>query len=266
MNSPHFGSFDLIILYPLLAIYKALLFIHLPHPLSLSIILLTILIRLILYPLISSQIRASKKMQDLNPHLSAIREKHKGNSAMISQETMRLYKEHGVNPAAGCLPVFIQLPVIWILYNVLQNIVKAPNLVTGEINKIIPVDFLKLSQPLDQTFFLFPLGKTPAQLLSTLGIIVILVPLITGLLQFIQSKMMFSKPAGGTVKKSDDFSSIFASQSTYIFPVMIGFFSYTFPIGLSLYWNTFTIFGIIQQYKIAGWGGLKNLWQKIQNQ
>jgi len=264
MNNPHFGGLDLVILYPLLAIYKALLFVHIPYALGFSIILLTILIRFLLYPLISSQIKASKKMQELNPHLQKIKETHKGNSTMISQETMRLYKEHGVNPASGCLPVLIQLPVIFTLYSVLQNIIKAPDLVTLAINKVIQVDFLKLSGRIDQTFFGLPLGKTPWELTPhplglNLALLILLIPIATGVFQYIQSKMMFPKKPKeeGEVKKSDDFASIFATQSTYIFPIMIGFFSATFPIGLSLYWNTFTIFGIIQQYKITG-----NPWQK----
>lgn len=254
------GGLNLIILYPLLLIYKLLLLTHVPYPLGFSIIFLTILIRLVLYPLTSSQIRASKKMQELNPHLHKIRETHKGNSAMISQETMRLYKEHGVNPAAGCLPVLVQLPIIWILYSVLQKIIKAPSLVALEINKVVQFNFLKITTPMDQTFFGLPLGQTPAQLLHTIGPLMLLVPVLTGVFQFIQSKMMFPKPAEGQSKKKDDFSSAFATQSTYIFPVMIGFFSYTFPIGLSLYWNAFTIFGIIQQYRIAGSGNLSDLW------
>lgn len=262
MNIPHLDGLNLIILYPLIAIYKALLFIHISHPLGLSIILLTILIRLVLYPFIASQIRASKKMQEINPHLAEIKEKHKGNSTMISQETMKLYKEHGINPAAGCLPVIIQLPVIWILYSVLQNIVKAPNLVTAEVNRVITLDFLRLSHPLDQSFFFFPLGKTPAELLGTYGFIILLIPIATGVFQFLQSKMMFPAPQPGAVKK-DDFASAFTSQSTYIFPIMIGFFSWGFPIGLSLYWNTFTIFGMIQQYRIAGSGGLGDLLNKL---
>ena len=64
-------------------------------------------------------------------------------------------------------------------------------------------------------------------------------------------------------RKNDDFASVFQTQSTYIFPAMIAFFSFSFPVGLSLYWNTFTVFGIIQQYKIMGLGGLGDLWQKI---
>lgn len=265
MNIPHLGGPDLIILYPLVAIYKILLFAHIPHPLGLSIILLTVLIRLILYPVITSQLRASKKMQELGPKLSQIKERYKGNSTMISQETMRLYKENGVNPAAGCLPVIVQLPVIWILYSVLQNIVKDPILVTREINSVIQVSLLKLNVPLDQSFFILPLGKNPAQLshfpnIAFPGILYLLIPIVTGVFQYIQSKMMFPKQVQNNAKKSDDFSSAFATQSTYIFPIMIGFFSATFPIGLSLYWNTFTIFGIIQQHLISG-GSIK-LWQK----
>ena len=75
--------------------------------------------------------------------------------------------------------------------------------------------------------------------------------------------MMINKPeepkdaVKNTDKKKEDFATAFQTQSLYIFPVMIGFFSYNFPVGLSLYWNTFTIFGIIQQYKISGLGGLR---------
>ena len=265
MNNPSFGGLDLIILYPLLAIYKVLILVHFPYALGFSIILLTILIRFLLYPLISSQLKASRKMQELNPHLARIKEQHKGNSTMISQETMKLYKEHGVNPAAGCLPVIIQLPVIFTLYSVLQNIIKVPSLVTVAINKVVSVDFLKLTGNIDQNFFGLPLGKNPSQLMPhslgpDIALLVLLIPIATGVFQFIQSKMMFppkvQDPA--SPKKSDDFSSMFATQSTYIFPVMIGFFSYSFPIGLSLYWNTFTIFGIIQQYRInSGYGKSK---------
>lgn len=257
------GGINLILLYPLIAIYKALVFINFPHPLGISIVLLTVLIRIVIYPLISSQLKASRKMQELNPKLSEIKERHKGNSTMISQETMKLYKEHGINPAAGCLPVLLQLPIIWVLYTVLQNIVKDPTLVTQEINKVISLNSLHLNAPIDQSFFFFSLGKTPSELLPTMGIWALSIPLATAVFQYIQSKMMFPPPAPGTnTVKKDDFASVFATQSTYIFPIMIGFFSYTFPFGLSLYWNTFTVFGIIQQYRVMGGYNFSNLWQR----
>lgn len=261
MNTPDLGGINLILVYPLVAIYKALVFLNFPHPLGVSIVLLTVLIRFILYPLINSQLKASRKMQELNPKLSEIRERHKGNSTMISQETMKLYKENGVNPAAGCVPILIQLPIIWVLYSVLQNIVKDPSAVTREINKLVSIDSLKLTSPIDQSFFFFPLEKTPSDLLQSMGLMALSIPVITAILQYIQSKMMFPPPQPGAVKK-DDFATVFATQSTYIFPVMIGIFSFTFPFGLSLYWNTFTLFGIIQQYRLTGEWNLPNLWPK----
>lgn len=244
----------------LVAIYQVLHSVGMPYALAFSIIALTVVIRLILYPLVSSQLKASKKMQELNPHLKKLKDKHKGDAKRLQQETLLLYKEHGVNPAAGCLPVIIQIPIIWGLYSVLNRIVHlSPESVVSEVNKIVYFDFLRISEPWDPTFFGIPLGKTPGELLPSMGFLIILVPIITALFQFIQSKMMMVKPASveqAEKKKETDFASTFQSQSLYIFPIMIGFFSYTFPIGLSLYWNTFTIFGIIQQYKIAGIGGL----------
>lgn len=251
------------ILNILIAIYQGLLFLKVPFALGFSIIGLTIIIRLILYPFIESQLKASKKMQELSPHLKKLKATHKNDAKMLQQETMKLYKEHGVNPLAGCLPVLIQLPIIWGLYSLLQKIVQIP---TGEVvayvNKQVYFDFLKLTSAWDPTFFGIPLGKTPAQLFSVMGLIV-LVPIATGLFQFIQSKMLFPEPEKTNklaVKQKDDFATVFQSQSMYIFPIMIAFFSWGFPIGLSLYWNTFTIFGIIQQYKITGLGGL-NAWK-----
>lgn len=250
----------------LLLFYHALSFFHVPYALGFSIVGLTILIRFILYPLISAQLKASIKMQKVAPHISALKDKHKGDKVKMQQGTMRLYKEHGINPAAGCLPVLVQMPVIWALYSVLQHIVTLKSsLIVSEINKVVYFDFLKLSHSWDPYFFGLSLGEMPSKLFSTIGPVVFLVPVATAFFQFLLSKMLVpaktalvvsKKENKESAKKTDDFASAFQTQSTYIFPIMIGFFSYTFPVGLSLYWNTFTIFGIIQQYKIMGLGGL----------
>lgn len=264
--------FDQIIVNPiinvLLLIYHALLFVNLPYALGFSIIVLTIIIRLILYPLTASQIKASKKMQDLNPHISNLKEKHKNDAKTLQAETMKLYKEHGVNPLAGCLPVLIQLPVIWGLYTVLNKIIHIGSTNLLEINKIAYVDFLKLTKVWDATFFGIPLAQNPSNLISTIGPIILLVPILTGVFQFVQSKMLIPQSSSKALvkkgqEKKEDFATAFQTQSLYIFPAMIGFFSYTFPLGLSLYWNTFTIFGIIQQYRISGLGGLKDWMEKL---
>lgn len=270
------GSFfNLVFIQPILnilvAIYSLFSLIHLPYALGFAIIGLTIVVRYILYPLTTAQLKASMKMQAIAPHMSKLKEKYKGDAKKIQEETLRLYKEHGINPAAGCLPVLIQMPIIWALYSVIsQHIVNLePNLVVVEINKVVYFDFLKLQSAWDASFFGIPLGAMPSKLISTVGPLILLVPILTGLLQFILSKMMI--PAKNNVaileknievktavdkKDATDFASAFQTQSMFIFPIMIGFFSFSFPIGLSLYWNTFTFFGIIQQYKIMGLGGL----------
>ena len=262
--------FQLLLVQPiiniLVTIYSGLTLLHIPSALGFSIILLTVVIRLILYPFTASQLRASRKMQELTPHLSRLKEKHKGDSQRIQKETMALYKEHGVNPAAGCLPVIIQLPVIWALYYVLQHVVTFK---LSEINHQVYFSSIRLMHIWNTTFFGLSLGAKPAELIAHVGPVILLVPLLTGALQFIQTKMMFVKPVATIVKDKNkkpdtatDFATAFQNQSLYVFPVMIAFFSYTFPIGLSLYWNTFTIFGIIQQYRLQGLGGLQAYFPK----
>jgi YidC/Oxa1 family membrane protein insertase len=268
---PEVGDlFNHLLIYPLINvqvfIYDVLHALHIPYAAGFSIIGLTILIRLILYPLTNRQLKTSLKMQKIAPHVSNIKEKHKGDSKRIQEETMKLYKEHGVNPAAGCLPTLIQLPILLGLYRVLNNLVHLnPNQMVHYINGIV-ITPLHITAPWDPYFFGIPLGQSPHQILHTLPIVAIAVPVITGILQFAQSKMMIPStprvPATNSKKSNEDFSTAFQKQSVYLFPVMIGFFSFNFPFGLSLYWNTFSIFGIIQQYKISGLGGLEELWQK----
>lgn len=272
--------FQLLLVQPiiniLVGIYSGLTFLHIPSSLGFSIILLTVVIRLILYPFTASQLKASRKMQQLTPHLSKLKEKHKGDAQRLQKETMALYKEHGVNPAAGCLPVVIQLPVIWALYYVLQHVVTFK---LSEINNQLYFPSLHLAHIWNTTFFGLSLGSKPSELVTHVGPLILLIPLLTGVLQFIQTKMMFVQPApveskelriknqGGKTKEvkkegAQDFATAFQTQSMYIFPVMIAFFSYTFPLGLSLYWNTFTIFGILQQYQLQGLGGLEAYFPK----
>lgn len=278
--------FDHALIYPiinvLVALYQALTYLHIPFALGFAIIALTAVIRIVLYPLMASQLKASKKMQDLAPHMNTLKEKHKGDSKKLQEAQMALYKEHGINPIAGCLPLIIQFPLLIALYTVLAEIVsKKPEAVVAYINGIVYFPWLRLTEPWNTNFFGLPLGQHPQQLIATMPLI-LLVPVITAVLQFIQSKMMMAQPepakavvvskknkkalAVAEPKKPDmasDFAKTFQQQSLYIFPLMLGYLSFSFPIGLSLYWNTFTLFGILQQYRISGWGGLAPWVQKI---
>lgn len=252
----------------LVLFYHGLTYLHVPYALGFSIVLLTVAVRLVLYPLTTKQLQVSKKMQELTPHLNKIKDKHKGDMKKQQEATMALYREHNVNPAAGCLPGVVQIVVLLFgLYPVLRDIVSlSPKASLAYVNHLVYVPSLQLTQIWDTHFLGVLLGKTPAQLLSVVGPIILFVPVLTGVLQFIQSKMMVPATQPTAIvkkdKKEDDFATIFQKQSLYLLPVMIGFFSYNFSIGLSLYWNSFSIFGIIQQYFVSGLGGLEGMFKK----
>src|SRR5579863_6752862 len=263
--------FDVILINPILnimvAIYQSLYHINVPSALGFSIIVLTIVVRLILFPLMHQSLKQQKKMQQLTPHINKLKEKHKNDAKRLQMEQMALFREHGVNPAAGCLVMIIQIPILIALYQVLLGSVclttkGARSLclpTTTAINSRLYFDGLKLHQLWNTNFFGLSLGHTPSQLFTQVGFGIVLIAVLTASLQLIQSKMMMA-PAAAMPKKEkksqEDFATAFQTQSMYLLPVMVGFFSFSLPFGLSLYWNTLTIFGIIQQYIISGWGGL----------
>lgn len=251
----------------LLALYKAFEFLHIPGPLGFAIIGLTIVIRLILYPLMNAQLKSARKMSKLKPHLDALTEKHKNDKQGLQQAQLNLYKEHGINPAAGCLPLLIQMPVLIALYNVFNQVLNNGNLqkVVTELNSVAYTSALHI-QKLDLSFFGVNLGVKPAQW-QTHGWWLLLIPVITGGLQWYQSKLMTppSVPQSGTSggkpalvkkagekqeEKAPDTAAEMQKQMMMITPIMFGYFALQFPLGLALYWNVFGLFGIMQQLRI----------------
>ena len=257
------NPFDLILVNPifnvLIAFYTALEAIHIPGALGLAIILMTVLIRLIVWPLTTAQLKSAKKMADLKPHMDRLKVEHGHDKTRHQQELSKLYKEHGVNPLAGCLPLLLQIPIFIALYNVLLKMVefdKADFL--QSINSHLYSPALYLDKTPATAFLGFNLASKPSDWQSA-GFALLLIPVITGVLQLVQSKMMVAannKPKEKGKDGMQDTMSQVQSQMTYLMPVMIAFFAYGFPVGLSLYWNTFTIIGIIQQYVVAGAGGM----------
>lgn len=249
------------ILNLLIAIYKALELVSIPGALGFSIIILTIIIRLILWPLTTKQLKSTQKMAALKPHLDEIKKAHGHDKVKHQQEVSKLYKKHGVNPAAGCLPVLLQIPIFIALYRVLLHIVqfeKADFL--SSINDKLYFSALHLDKTPQTNFLGLGLGSRPSDW-QQVGILILLIPVLTGAFQFIQSKMMAPQPTPKKkeTKQKEGFEESMAqvqSQMTFVMPLIIAFFSYNFPVGLSLYWNTFTIIGIVQQYLIAGAGPL----------
>lgn len=247
------------IINTLMALYKLFEWLHVPGPLGFAVIGLTIVIRLLLYPLMQAQLRSAKKMSAMKPHLDALGHKHKGDKQALQQAQMALYKEHGVNPAAGCLPLLIQMPVLIALYNVFYQVLNNGNLekVVTELNQVAYASWLHI-QSFDLSFFGINLGIKPSAW-QTDGWWLLLIPLITGGLQWYQSKLMMPASAKATAGKPAlvkveeqprDTAAEMQKQMMIITPIMFGYFAFQFPLGLALYWNVFGLFGIMQQLSI----------------
>lgn len=261
------NPFDVFLTNPILnflvVIYKILEAVQFPGTLGFAIIILTAVIRLALWPLTTTQLKSTQKMAALKPHLERIKVQHGHDKLRHQQEVTKLYKEHGVNPLAGCLPLLLQIPVFIALYNVLLKIVEfGKDDFLSSINSRLYTSSLHLDKIPDTSFLGFSLADKPSQW-GEVGVLILLVPVLTGLFQFIQSKMMApvaraTQELAKADQKQDleDSMAQVQSQMILIMPLMIAFFSYGFPFGLSLYWNTFTILGIVQQYMISGTGAL----------
>jgi YidC/Oxa1 family membrane protein insertase len=153
--TPPWDVFFLPLFNLLIALYRVLF-----TDFALAIIVFTVVIRTVLAPLFVRQIRSQKEMQRMQPLIREVQRKHKGNRVKIQEETMALYKEHGVNPAAGCLPVVVQLPILFALY---QALIRASNVVTLAADKVKSPDFAQLKAALpgitsiDATHFRAPI-------------------------------------------------------------------------------------------------------------
>lgn len=261
--------FNAIFLIPiinlLIAIYQGLQALHVPGALGFAIVILTVAIRFLVWPLMTTQIKATKKMADLKPHLDELKQKHKDDKQALAQAQMALYREHGVNPAGGCLPALIQIPIFIALYQAIINIFPGSNGNLGWINSILYSPFLHLNSFPDPTFFGLNLGVKPWDFTKH-GPLLLSVPVMTAFLTFVQSKMMMPNPIRHhkdeppketkEKEKMEDTMGAVQSQMVYLMPVMIGYFAFQFPVGLAIYWNVYTILGIVQQHRLAGWGGL----------
>ena len=189
---------------------------------------------------------------------------------------MAFFKEQGVNPAGGCLPALLQIPIFIALYQAILNVFP-----TGDqgglekINSVLYNNWLHLTSIPDPNFLGFSLAWKPSEF-GNHGALLLLIPVITAFLTFVQPKMMLPRKVP-SIRKNDtpqekkekesmeDAMASIQGQMVYLMPVMVGYFALQFPIGLAIYWNTFTIMGIIQQYMIAGWGGMKGIIERMKN-
>lgn len=250
---------NLLLFHPLL---NSLIFLaRFTGDLGWSIILLTIGLRVVMTPLVLPSLKASKKMADLAPELAALKEQHKDDKQGLVTAQTELYKQHGLNPAAGCLPQIVQILVLIALFNAFNTVLK-PNgqSLVEHLNPILyPVNKLPADFRLSTLFYGRELTKP--DLIHIPGLPVALpgfFVLASALVQFISSKMMMpstkavAKVAKTTSDDTDDVMAATQTQMLYMFPIMTVFFGYQFQFGLVLYWLVFSLVSIVQQYIANG--------------
>jgi len=233
------------------ALYHSLLFFYgvFGGNLGLSIIAITVIIKTLLLPLIVPSIQSAKKMQDLKPEIDKLKKKHTDKAA-FQQAQIALYKEKGINPAAGCLPQIIQILILISLYQVFIYFLKQSSVNGITLNPYFL--YLDLTKP-DRSYVL---------------------PILAGASQLVFSLMMQSgivsevknpKKKADKQKEEDklEMASSMQQQMVYMMPLMTVIISLNFQSGLVLYWVVSTLFSLIQQYFFSGWGGLIPVINKV---
>lgn len=205
------------------------------YDMGIAIIALTVLIRLVLYPLSRHAVESQKNMMAVQPEVKKLQEKYKDNKEEQMKRVMALYKEKKVNPFSGCVPILIQLPIIIALYQVFLA-----GFDDGSLSSLY--SFIPNPGALNHSF----LGFLDLSLKKN-----IILAVLAGALQFYQSKMMLDEQKKlQTTSSSNDFSTNMSKQMTYTMPVVTVVVSYTLPAGLALYWAVTNLISIIQQKQV----------------
>ncbi|MSU75268.1 MAG: membrane protein insertase YidC [Candidatus Magasanikbacteria bacterium] len=208
------------------------------HDVGVVILIVTVLVRLILYPFTNSSIKAQKSMQELQPKLEAIKKQFPNDKQKQAQATMELYKTHKINPLSSCLPMLIQLPILLALFWVLQDGLASNKLAEN----------------------LYPFVHNPGTISATsLGFINLATPsvvlaILAGLAQFLQAKTLTTKQppkAAGEGGKDEGMAAMMNKQMLYFMPVMTTIIGFRFPAGLTLYWFLSTALMVLQQMLIT---------------
>lgn len=213
-----------------------------------AIILFTLIVRVITLPFYAQQQKAMKKQQSLmkGKEWQEMQKKYAKDKEKLAQEQMKLYREAGVNPLGGCLPALIPWPILIGLYQSITMVMGSQPEQLMELAKhLYPIAALASAVPVRSDFLGLNLAGTP----QVLGGVTYLIPVLVGFSTWVQQKMV-------TMPTTDAQSAQMNQSMQIMMPIMIGWFSVNFPIGLALYWIVFSVVGIVQQYFQGGWGNL----------
>lgn len=193
--------------------------------LGLAIIAMTVAVRAVLLPLSLKTARSQRAMAEIAPQIEKIKEQHKGNSTAQSEEVMKLYKERGINPLAGCIPLIIQLPILIGVYRVFLNIFKPETLqlLYGFIPHPATVNHVMLG--------LLDISKSSPVL-----------AVLAGIAQFFQARTSMANQGAGSSQ-----AAAMGKQMMYFLPIMIVVVSWNLPAGLAVYWIATSVWSIGEQ-------------------
>lgn len=223
---------------------------------GIAIILLTILIRLVTWPLNAQQMKGAKAMQDLQTDKDwlAIQKKHAKDREKLASEQMRLYREKGINPFGSCLPTLIQFPILFALIpSITYAIGSTPLSILKLSNSLYSFQDVAALVPLNSRFLWMDLGLPERTLLFGLSIPIL--ALIVGLTTYVQTKLTMPAPAAAN---PNDQSAATTRMMAIYMPVMLFLFSINYASGLSIYFIASNILSIVQ-YAMMGKVNWRNL-------
>lgn len=204
-----------------------------------AIVIFTVILRILLVPLYRKQVESQKRLQDLQPKIKEIQQKHKNDKEKQTKEVMEFYKKNKTNPFSGCLPLIVQLVFLIAIYRILINISNAGFFVKAEEL----YSFVSNPETINHFFIGLVDLTRPSIALAVLA---------AGA-QFYQTKMLMKKQPVAVKKESNqaDFAQIMSKQMLYLGPILTLFIGIKFAAGLALYWLASTLFMIAQQWQMA---------------
>ena len=252
-----------VMLIILIAVYQFLENLTIPGAIAWAIVVLTLVVRAILIPLYRKQLVSQRRMQLLQPELNEIKKRFKGDSMKVRLAQQELMKERGVNALAGCLPLLLQMPLLFIMYSVIQNgltnqdpsamlnvfgvqlvDVQCTNVVNGVLDATKPC--------IDAVVPILGNIAAPQTFLSVFGFGLSFLAIISAVLQLVQSRMMLP-----IADPTNDDPNVRIQRQTMLFlPLISVVYGGFLPAGLFIYWIVATVFSIVQQYLIVGWGSM----------
>lgn len=232
---------------------------HLFGDFGLSIVVLTLIIKLILFPLTVKSLKSMKATQALQPKMTEIRQKYKNDQQAQMQALQALYKEHGVSPAAGCLPMLVQLPVLYGLFFALETGLGSgtPQQILNHVNSQLYSFVPHFTAPPDVMLKWFTFINPAWQISLAHPDPTHILPIVAGIATFVQLRMSQARQAANAPANDPTTQSMKMMQ--YVMPLVTVFIGWSFAAGLALYWTISYIFQAVQQYFVTGWGSLLDI-------